>query len=158
MTRLIDRLALKNEDWIRVVCSFGAPRHEAQDVVQNMYIKMHEWESKGKNSILYNKNEVNYYFVFKVLRTLFLDEKRATKNYFLTNSSKLFEHSNAEEMAIQNLTEDIKQRIEGLHWYDKRVFNIVCIQKISMLQLSQQTGISYHSIKRTIKKVKELLK
>ena len=66
MNRLIDKLALKNDDWINIVKSFGADEHTAKDVVQNMYIKLHEWEERGNNSILYNKDEVNYYFVFKV--------------------------------------------------------------------------------------------
>ena len=155
MTRLIDRLALKNEDWIRVVCSFGAPRHQAQDIVQNMYIKLHEWELKGNKSILYNKKEVNYYFVFKVLRTLFLDHKRINGKYVPVGSERLLETSNDQEQELYFIADEIKNKIKMLHWYDKRIFNIVCVQGISMLQLSEATGISYHSIKRTIKKVKK---
>lgn len=157
MIRLIDRLALKHQDWNNVVRSFGASKETSEDVVQNMYIKMNEWEVNGKTSILYNQNEVNYYFIFKVLRTLFLDEIRKSKKYVNVESDYIFEKSNEEELDQISLANEMKDKIENLHWYDKRIFNIVCIEGKSMLQLSENTGISYHSIKRTIKKVKKSL-
>lgn len=157
MIRLIERLALKNQDWINVVRSFGADKETSEDVVQEMYIKLNDWELKGNRSILYNQNEVNYYFVFKVLRTLFVDHKRKCKKYVNVENERIFETSNDDEQELIYIAEEIKDKIEGLHWYDKRIFNIVCVQGVSMLQLSESTGISYHSIKRTIKKVKKAL-
>lgn len=158
MNRLIDKLALKNNDWINIVKSFGADEHTAKDVVQNMYIKLHEWEERGNNSILYNKDEVNYYFVFKVLRSVWIDLLRKNKKYIPTDNKKIFVKSNEQEQSEVDFTIGLKEKLEKMHWYDKRVFDIVCIQGISMLQLSELTGISYYSIKRTIKKVKKHLK
>ncbi len=157
MIRLIERLALKNQDWINVVRSFGADKETSEDVVQEMYIKLNDWELKGNKSILYNSHEVNYYFVFKVLRTLFLDHKRKSKRYINVERQSIFEASNDDEQELIYIAEEIKNKIENLHWYDKKIFNIVCVKGVSMLQLSESTGISYHSIKRTIKKVKKSL-
>ena len=58
--------------------SFGLDKMTAEDIVQNMYIKIHGWSEKNKDKtkIMYNKDEVNYYFVFKTLRTLFYDYTR----------------------------------------------------------------------------------
>tara|TARA_R100000455_G_C6273205_1_gene130537 strand:- start:3521 stop:4000 length:480 start_codon:yes stop_codon:yes gene_type:complete len=159
MVRLIDRLALKDKDWKRIVCSFGASREASHDIVQNMYIKLDQWEKDHrKKSILYNEREVNYYFVFKVLRTLFLDYIKTNNKYYNPENDQHFNKSNDYEISMIDLTDDLKEKLSRLHWYDQRVFKIVCLQGISMLQLSELTGISYYSIKRTIKKVKNKLK
>ena len=155
--RLIELLYKKHQDWIKMVRSFGGSKELSEDVVQNMYIKLNEWENKGKASILYTKDEVNYYFVFKVLRTLFIDEIRKEKKYVNVDNDRIFEISNEAEINDVEFSDELLQKLNDLHWYDQRIFKIVCLQGISMLQLSDQTGISYHSIKRTIKKVKKNL-
>ena len=83
---------------------------------------------------------------------------RKNKKYIPTDNKKIFVKSNEQEQSEVDFTIGLKEKLEKMHWYDKRVFDIVCIQGISMLQLSELTGISYYSIKRTIKKVKKHLK
>jgi DNA-directed RNA polymerase specialized sigma24 family protein len=159
MVRLIDRLALKDQDWKRIVRSFGASKEASHDIVQNMYLKLDQWErDHTKKSILYNDREVNYYFVFKVLRTLFLDYIKSNGKYIKPDSDKCFNKSNDYELSMNDLTDELKEKLRRMHWYDQRIFKIVCLQGVSMLQLSELTGISYYSIKRTIKKVKTNLK
>tara|TARA_R100000995_G_scaffold20595_1_gene8584 strand:+ start:4106 stop:4633 length:528 start_codon:yes stop_codon:yes gene_type:complete len=156
--RLIDLLAKKHNDWIRVARSLGANDHIAKDIVQNMYLKIHDWAERNQKSILYTDKEVNYYFVFKVLNTLYMDYLRKNKKYIPTINTRTFEKSNEDALQQIEFTEDLKSKLTNLHWYDQRIFNIVVIQGMSMLQLSELTGISYYSIKRTIKKVKKHLK
>lgn len=115
-------------------------------------------ERPHEKNILYNDREVNYYFVFKVLRTLFLDYIKNNGKYLKPDNDKCFNKSNDYELSMNDLTDEIKGKLKRMHWYDQRVFDIVCLQGISMLQLSELTGISYYSIKRTIKKVKNHLK
>ena len=44
-----------------------------------MYIKIQMQLEKGLD-IMYNEDEINYYYIFKTLKTLFLDLKRKSKN------------------------------------------------------------------------------
>ena len=53
---------------------------------------------------------------------------------------------------------DIEDKLSKMYWYDRKIFELVYVKKISRLQLAEMTGISYHSIKRTVKKVKNLIK
>ena len=73
--RILELLAAKHDTWVEITMSFGLDKMTAEDIVQNMYIKIHGWSEKNKDKtkIMYNKDEVNYYFVFKTLRTLFYD-------------------------------------------------------------------------------------
>ena len=52
---------------------------------------------------------------------------------------------------------DVEDKLKELYWYDRQIFEMVYKSGISMLQISQKTGIDYSSIKRTIKKVKKQL-
>ena len=67
----------KHSDWIRIVNSFGEDPAISEDLVQEMYIKIQLKLEKGLD-ISYG-DEINYYYIFKTLRTLFLDLKRKGK-------------------------------------------------------------------------------
>lgn len=161
--KILELLGRKHKTWVEVTMSFGLDKDRAEDIVQDMYIKIHNWlEKNDRNAtIMYNKTEVNYYFVFKTLRTLFYDAARKA------NRAK-----KVPEMAAEDLSEDyiydlldqeinekrIRQALDEMYWYDKKVFDLVYNQGWSMLQLSNISGISYYSIYRTIQKVKKTLK
>lgn len=58
--------------------SFGTEKHEAEDLVQEMYLRMYKYV-ENPEKIMYNDKEVNTYFVFVVLRNLFF----SSKNHYL---------------------------------------------------------------------------
>ena len=161
--KILELLGRKHKTWVEVTMSFGLDKSAAEDIVQDMYIKIHNWlEKNDRNAtIMYNETEVNYYFVFKTLRTLFYDSTRKA------NRAK-----KVPEMAPEEVSEDyiydlldqeinekrIRQALDEMYWYDKKVFDLVYNQGWSMLQLSNISGISYYSIYRTIQKVKKTLK
>ena len=61
--------AEQHKTWIEIVTSFGCPAETSEDIVQEMYIKIHKKLNKGLD-IMY-KDEVNYYYIFKTLKTLY---------------------------------------------------------------------------------------
>ena len=74
-------VAVKNDDWIRIAISFGLNKQTAEDLVQEMYIKIF-LKLKDGTDIMYDNNEINYYYIFNTLRWLFLDLKRKHKNIY----------------------------------------------------------------------------
>ena len=72
-------IAKKHHTWVDIVSTFGCTQQLAEDIVQEMYIKIQLTLEKGKLDIMYN-DEINYYYIFKTLKTLFLDLKRKSKN------------------------------------------------------------------------------
>ena len=72
-------LAKKHKTWIDVVSSFGCGKTIAEDIVQEMYIKVLPKIENGLD-IIYYDNDINYYYIYKVLKTLFIDLKRKSKN------------------------------------------------------------------------------
>tara|TARA_R100000388_G_C7099094_1_gene91255 strand:+ start:66 stop:311 length:246 start_codon:yes stop_codon:yes gene_type:complete len=65
--------------------------------------------------------------------------------------------STEDEPDNEALMADVEDKLKELYWYDRQIFEMVYKSGISMLQISQKTGIDYSSIKRTIKKVKKQL-
>ena len=69
----------KHQDWVNIVKSFGVDEDVCEDIVQEMYYKIQLKLEKGLD-IMYNETEINYYYIFKTLRSLFLDLKRKIFN------------------------------------------------------------------------------
>lgn len=141
--------------------TFGLDKMTAEDLVQDMYIKIHAWSEKSdrNKSIMFNKEEVNYYFIFKTLRTLFIDYCRREQRVILKQSEDFIEPDYIFERIDKDINEKrLKMVIKDLAWYDRKVFELVYKQGVSMLKLSEMTGISYYSIYRTIQKIKRLIK
>ncbi len=153
---ILQMLAVKHKDWIKIVQSFGVDKMSAEDYVQDMYIKIHEYSEKNDNSILYNKTEVNYYFVYKVLRSIWLNSLKQKSKYVDTDVKK-FVKSTEDIYDLDEVKEIMEKKLSQLYWYDRKIFEMVYKDGISMLQISNKTGIDYCSIKRTIKKVKKIL-
>ena len=78
---VITLIAKKHNTWVDIVTTFGCPKRIAEDITQEMYIKIHFQLEKEGNNIMYN-DDVNYYYIFKTLKTLYLDLKRKHKNWF----------------------------------------------------------------------------
>tara|TARA_R110000822_G_scaffold188263_2_gene327405 strand:+ start:573 stop:905 length:333 start_codon:yes stop_codon:yes gene_type:complete len=77
MNKIISLIANDHKKWTRIVESFGAKHPE--DIVQEMYLKIYNWKGKYDKTLMYNESEVNYFFIFKVLRNLFLDQVKKKK-------------------------------------------------------------------------------
>ena len=147
-------LAKKHSDWVQVVSSFGCDRQLAEDIVQEMYIKIQLKLEKGLD-ISYGNNDINYYYVFKTLRTLFLDLKRKTKNIKMVDIENL---SNFEtDIDYTDKYDLVKKELKKMYWYDRKVFEIINSGQ-SIAALSRKTKIQYYSLYNTYKKVKEKLK
>ena len=155
---VLDIIATQHQKWINIVRSFGMHNY-AEDIVQNMYIKIHKWNGKYDASIMYNETEINEYFIFKVLRNLFLDyhrKKKITYNTFyepsISDISKYISKYEYEEQL--NI---VKEEIKSWHLYDQKIYELIFLENKSMLELSKLTGIDYYSIYRRVKRIKKIL-
>ncbi len=169
MKSILDLLAEKHEDWINIVVSFGCNRDTAEDLTQEMYIKMHKLISKGTN-IMYSDTEINYFYVFRTLRTMFIDLTRKQGrvnlmsidteefiNHYKNNLAKNSQSYLSDETDINQLYKEVNKVLDDLHWYDKKIYQYIEGGE-SIKGLSDKTNISYYSIYNTYRKVKSELK
>tara|TARA_B100001059_G_C17825599_1_gene581165 strand:+ start:1182 stop:1715 length:534 start_codon:yes stop_codon:yes gene_type:complete len=170
MKSTLELLAEKHKDWIRIVKSFGCNAETSEDIVQEMYIKIHFLISKG-GDIMYNETEINHFYIFRTLRTMFIDLTRKqskvkfvsienTKDYSEEDIINLFKKLHIKEFSelddIEKYQNKINKELNKLHWYDKKIYNHIQ-EGESIKSLSDKTKISYYSIYNTYNKVKKYL-
>lgn len=154
--KLLELLAAKHKDWVKMVKSFGCPDHLAEDIVQEMYLRMHKY-SITPEKIMYGE-EVNTFFIYVSLRNLWVDYTKIKKRISFADLPKYesggLEYPTQEE-EMQELVKGIWQEIESWHWYDEKLFTLYMKTEMSMRDLSSETKISLRSIFNTIKNGKE---
>jgi len=154
---ILKLLYLKHKDWCDVVESFGVNKDTAEDIVQEMYIKVHKLVVNGTN-IMYNDNEVNYYYIYRTLYTLFLDLKRKESKVDILGLDDITKDLTQDEFVdYDNLFDKLTNELETLYWYDRKVFELIDSGE-SFQDLSEKTKISYYSLYNTYRKVKRHLK
>tara|TARA_R110000823_G_scaffold42397_2_gene111102 strand:+ start:891 stop:1400 length:510 start_codon:yes stop_codon:yes gene_type:complete len=155
MNKIISLIANDHKKWTRIVESFGAKHPE--DIVQEMYLKIYNWKGKYDKTLMYNESEVNYFFIFKVLRNLFLDQVKKKKREVSLETNIVEPYIYDHTFDYIDKENKIKKKISEWNEYDKRIYEFVFLKGWSMLELSKLTGIEYYSIYRTVKKIKKLL-
>ena len=149
-------IAKKHKEWINIVISFGCGKEIAEDIVQEMYIKIQLKLEKGLD-IMYGK-EINYYYIFKTLKSLLIDLKRKGKNITILNIDDQIINGNIEsDVNYESEYKKITDSLSTMYWYNRKVFEIINGgEKIA--ELSRKSGIPYYSLYNTYNKVKSKLK
>lgn len=161
MKTTLELIFEKHDDWVGIVCSFGCNRSTAEDIVQECYIKLDRLIKSG-TEFMYNETEINHYYVFRTLRSLFIDLKRKEARAGFVDiegvsekkiSAMIYEN----DLDVVKKYEEIQRELKEMHWYDQRVYNYIEGGE-SVASLSEKTEISYYSLYNTYKNVKKKLK
>ena len=158
--KILEKAFEKHKVWLNITKSFGLDESTAEDIVQEMYIKLHKITEKGTN-IIYKQegkeDELNYYYIWKILFTMFLQLKKKKSKVYFVHTDSLHNLEGSEEVQFKEMEERFNKEFGKLHWYDQRVFEIIASgTKIS--ELSRKSTITYISLYNTYTKVKKLLK
>ena len=146
-------IAQKHDKWIDIVLSFGCNKITAEDLVQEMYYKIQLKLQDGLD-ISY-ENDINYYYIFKTLRTMFYDLKRKGKNITIIPLENLSISQN--DVNYIKSYDKVKAELEKMYWYDRKVFEIINDGE-SIAEFSRKSYIKYYSLYNTYRKVKNKLK
>ena len=153
---ILKKLFEKHKTWCEIVESFGCNPETAEDIVQEMYLKIGKLVEKGTD-ISYG-NGVNYFYIFRTLTSIFLDYKRKESKTGIIGIDELdMQFEGDEDVEYDKEYDKVLQGLAELYWYDRQVFEIIENGE-SISELSRKTNISYYSLYNTYKKVKKYLK
>ena len=159
MKTTLEKIAEKHDDWHRIVLSFGCKESIAEDIVQEMYIRIHTYITKGVD-ISYD-DDVNHMYIYRTLRSLYIELHRKEKNIIKTNIDNLAEYIDENENLTKgdvcNAMQQMDSLLDKTFWYDRTVFEIIS-SGTSIAELSRKTNITYYSLYFTHKRVKQLIK
>ena len=153
---VITLLAQDHDKWVRIAKSFGA-NSDAEDMVQDMYLKIDSWKGKYNKTLMFNDTEVNYYFVFKVLRNMFLDKTKKKKVVIYSDEIYKEPYVLNGGFEYDEFLQEVKDEIKKWHLYEIKIYELIFLEGWNMSQLAEKSGIDYHSIRRTVLKIKKML-
>ncbi len=155
----LEKIAKKHKDWLRIVKSFGCDGDKCEDIVQEMYLKVHTLISNGTD-ISYG-TEINHFYIYRILRSLFIDLCRKEAKITKVNVEYLEKFIQEEEVIqykdIEGKMKELDSVLDKIYWYDKKVFDLIS-SGMSIAELSKNSGISYYSLYNTYKNVKNIIK
>jgi DNA-directed RNA polymerase specialized sigma24 family protein len=156
---LLELLAVRHQDWVAMVRSFGCPQHLCEDLVQEMYLRMHRLVDTPEK-IRYGEADVNTFFVYVTLRNMYHDYLRVRDKVQTIDLDSIREplsddDPSEKEQAYANMIGALKREMDTWHWYDNRLFTIYATSGKSMRTLQEETRISISSIFNTIKNGKQ---
>jgi DNA-directed RNA polymerase specialized sigma24 family protein len=100
---------------------------------------------------MYNEDEVNTYFVFVVLRNLYISSQKAMTFSELEELEGEMDEPNYEmEMAHNNLIDELWEEVDSWHWYDTKLFKLYHNTNMTIKKISEETKISERSIWNTL--------
>ena len=152
---MLQKIYKDHKKWINTVKRMGCTQEEAEDIVGDMYCIIGKMLNNGLD-ISYG-DEVNYYYIYMTLRTSFLQMKNKQKKMNNVSLDFVLELEEGQYINFDEENEKVEQALDKLHWYDKKVYNMLQ-EDYSIRELSDKTGITYHSLYNTFRKVKEELK
>lgn len=151
---ILEKLFRKHKTWCEIVESFGCNPETAEDIVQEMYIKIDRIIKKGTD-ISYG-DDINYFYIFRTLTSIFLDYKKKDRRLGDIDFEE-YDIIAEDEVEYEKEYKKILDVLNNLYWYDRKVYEIIEGGE-SISDLSRKSGIAYHSLYNTYRKVKKLLK
>ena len=181
----LELLYKKHKLWIRYLLKMGCPKHLCEDITQEMYIKIDSYLKKNNNNIKYG-DDVNVYFIYLTLRSLYTD--------YLRKSSKIKVVEFEDYMIEKNQTTEIEKDMADIdgrqnvinEWYNdelyldlleqenistvnytkeelekyylRRIFKEVFYDEVQLTKLSKDTNITYWSLRNTINIIKKQIR
>lgn len=160
---MLEDLGKMHNIWVAMAKNLGAPNSVAEDLVQEMYIRLNKYV-KDPNKIYYkDTGEINRFYIWVTLRNMVLSYKgMKAKNvtFFLDDCLRdegdrrqiedrpsMDELEVDKELARDKIIQNIRQSIEEWeYWYDKKLFNLYYFTDMSMRDIARNTGISLTSI------------
>lgn len=136
------------------------------DLVQDMYIKIHEKLRSGKlkKTDIIIEGKVNGGVIYLTLRDLSVDIYRKQQAYYpkkkdiiQTENKTKEEHLESQDVDLM-FFKNIDKTVNNFNWFYKKIFKLYTEEFQSMRKLSNATKISYKTIYNKIKICKDEIK
>lgn len=163
-------LIKRHKEWISMAMSICKDVHLANDIVQDMYLRLNRYIDNPEKII--KDGEVNSYFIYITLRNLFYDTKKGqkaeiSKDYsdvenisFLSALAEIpeeREENDSMEEAYLTIFKAIDKEVSTWHWYDQKLFRLYYYTNQSLRDIASDTKISLTSIYNSCKNYRKII-
>lgn len=140
----------------------GCPKPYAEDVVQEVYIKLDKYRDNIEHKLILKDKSVNSFYMFVSIRNMvrtMIKEEGTYVNY----EEFYYEEANDEadmdmERAFNSLINKIKDEANTWGRYHSKLFNVYYMTDFSMRDIADGTGIGLTHIYNNLKIYKNIIR
>ena len=148
--------------------NLGVPPHMVEDLVQEMYIRIHKYIT-DQEKIYYQDKGINRFYIWTVLRNMWKSVQTLKSKNPIVSFSEYYgdmeidddqsespnDFTFQQKKAYNKLLDKINKTVEDWdYWYDKKLFELYFNSDMSMRDISHKTKISLTSIFNSCKNYK----
>ena len=158
---MLELLALRHKEWVDMARAVGCPEPYAEDVVQEIYIKLHRYSESIYDKLILPDNEVNTFYMFVSIRNMVRTMMKNEGVYVNYEEFyyEAYEEPNPEmEEAFNIFINKIRNEADSWGRYHAKLFNVYFLTDFSMRDISEGTGIGLTHIYNNLKTYKNIIK
>jgi RNA polymerase sigma factor (sigma-70 family) len=155
--QLVELTYKKHHVWLKQCAyNFTGDKLNAENLVQDLYLKL--LELKDITKIMY-KNDINLYYLYKMMRSLFLNNLKKTTSTLAINDDMLEiqqeEYSYSADNEWEEMVRLTNEALDKEHWFGSRLLKVYIEEEHSIQSLHDATGISNSTIWTQLNKTKK---
>ena len=158
---MLELLALRHKEWVDMARAVGCPEPYAEDVVQEVYIRLYNYRENIYNKLILPDDDLNTFYMFVSIRNMV---RTMMKNEGVYINYEEFYYEEADGLADMQMEEAfskliVKMRNEANSWgrYHSKLFNVYYMTDFSMRDIADGTGISLTHIYNNLKTYKKII-
>lgn len=183
VVNILTKIATHHDVWLSYLLSMGCDYNVAQDLTQEMYIKVDRYIKRHNADIMFDEEQINYYFFWVTLKNMYTDYHRKRVKDPLVFVGEV--HDSVEDEVFELPKEDYDMHVAMMDWFEdqdyekmnnsdqelldydrdklnkyylRKVFEECFLNKKSVMELSRNTNITYWSLRNTIKIIKKQIR
>lgn len=159
---MLEAVSKRHEEWVRMAISTGSPSHLAEDIVQEVYLRLHKYRKTAEPKLIAEDGSVNAFYMFGAIRNTVRTELKQEGRYvafpeFFYEESPEDADTEFEER-YQVLMDEIKEEVDSWGAYNSKLFNLYFKTDLSMRKIASGTGIGLTHIFSSLTKYRQNIK
>lgn len=144
---MLQTLSKNHPEWLRIALHICKDEYLAQDLVQEMYLKLHKYPPK---------KEINNFYIYVTIKHIYYDHLKDEQQYTDINERILTQPEDNTQQAYHHILDRLDEELDNLHWYDRQL--ILKRQEKSPRVIQMETKINHRHIYRNCQKTEEELR
>lgn len=158
--KMVEHTYRKHNTWLlQVAYNFTNDKDKAEELVQNLYLKMLEMTDITK--IMF-KDDINLFYLYKMIKSIYLNSLKKQTSTLPIDDDLLNMPADSYDYAADEQWEQTlaltNEALEGHYWFDRELFKTYINEEHSIQSLHNVTGISNSTIWTSMNKTKKYIK
>ncbi len=134
---ILIELSKYHKEWLDIAFTFLQNKHDAEDLVQDFYLRLHKYKVKLDN-VRY-KNGINKYYMYLTIRNMSMDFLKSKTPTITLEGIEPDIEDNEDKQAEQKLYKKIDKKMNTWSQYDRILFECYMYSGLSYRQIANGT-------------------